>query len=82
MDKLEKFQKINQCETAAELEMAILDISENGIIGGRRKEFEARKLSTYVQGVINGMLPVNCLTREFGIRQQAIYLMFCAAKGI
>ena len=80
MTELEKFQTINQCETEGKLSLAILKISEDGMIQGRKLLFEARKMSIRVAEVIAGRMPVNVLTREFGIRQQAIYLMYYEIK--
>lgn len=76
MTDLEKFQLINKCDTAEELSAAILTIAENGIIQGRVLEFKASHLAAHVQGVIAGEVIPNALTREFGIRQQALYIMY------
>lgn len=76
MTDLERFQLINKCETSEKLSAAILVIAEDGIIKGRRSVFQAINLAAYVPGVIAGTLPPNVLTREFGIRQQAFYIMY------
>jgi len=76
MTELEKFQKINICENADELAQAIIDISENGIVKGRIKGFDAKKMASRVKEVIAEDMIPNVLTREFGIRQQAIYIAY------
>lgn len=76
MTELEKFKLINQCETPDELTQAVLDISEDDIIVGRSKSFNATSMSRMVLPVIQGIAHPNYLTREFGIRQQALYIKF------
>lgn len=74
MTELEKFQKINSCETHEELAQAILDIAENGIIQGRSQDFDAANTASRVPFVIAGLISPNYLTRSYGIRQQALYI--------
>jgi hypothetical protein len=78
MTDLEKFQLVNSCETAEDLVSAIKQIAdpETGKIQGRVKEFSAKKMAGYVILVVNQELPAELLTREFGIRQQALYLRY------
>lgn len=77
MTDLEKFQLVNSCETANELSEAILKFAdENNMIQGRRRGFYAPIMADNVQDVINGDLIANVLTREFGIRQQALYISY------
>lgn len=84
MTDLEKFQLINLCETAEKLSESIKRIAdpETGKIKGRAKEFDAQRMAGYVTFVINEGAPANLLTREFGIRQQALYLKYCIDNGI
>jgi hypothetical protein len=78
MEQLEKFQLINSCETAEDLIAAIKQIAdpETGMVQGRAREFKSAKMASYVTGIINGNLPPELLTREFGIRQQALYIRY------
>lgn len=76
MTELEKFQTINSCETHEELAKAIIDISENGIIQGRSRDFNAADMASRVPFVIAGLIIPNFLTRSYGIRQQAMYIAF------
>jgi len=52
------------------------------MIKGRLREFDSQRMSGYVSLVINEGAPANLLTREFGIRQQALYLRYCIQNGI
>jgi len=76
MNELEKFKLINACETSAELCVAILAIAEEGIIIGRKRAFDANNMALFAMGVILGKATPNVLTREFGIRQQALYIKY------
>ena len=84
MTDLEKFQLINACETAVELTHAVRRLAdpETGMIKGRVKEFDSQRMAGYVTFVVNEGAPANLLTREFGIRQQALYLRYCIENGI
>lgn len=46
------------------------------IIQGRTKIFDANKMKSYVKLVVYKNYSPNLLTREFGIRQQALYLTY------
>jgi hypothetical protein len=78
MTELEKYEFVNKCETAEELSEAILKIGgEEDIIKGRTRDFSAKKMAKNVQIFID-TFPENhrILTREYGIRQQAMYIHF------
>jgi hypothetical protein len=75
MTELEKWQLVNQCETQAQLADAITKFSDSeGMIQGRERKFEASKMIIGLSFFMTDEMPANVLTREFGIRQQAIYL--------
>ena len=81
MTEEEKFLEVNECETPEELENAIIKIADDdGIIRGRRYEFDSKQMSKMVIPVIEGVVPPNFLTRNYGIRQQALYLKFYLGK--
>jgi cytoskeletal protein CcmA (bactofilin family) len=80
MTTSEKFELVHKCETAEELHSAVLQCAENGVIQGRNKEFEATRLAENVYHVIEGVLPFTRLTRNYGIRQQAIYIAYYENK--
>lgn len=80
MTDLEKYNLVNGCETANELSDVILKFADDyGMIQGRRRAFNANKMAEHVQYVVNGDIPANVLTREFGIRQQALYISYSQA---
>lgn len=84
MSDLLKFQRVNACETPEELAQTIKEFAdpETGMIMGRRRPFDAQRMAGYVTFVVNEDAPANLLTREFGIRQQALYLKYCRENGI
>ena len=75
MTELEKWQLVNQCETPLELENAIAKFADSeGMIQGRQRKFDAGKMIIGLNYFMTDEMPANVLTREYGIRQQAIYL--------
>lgn len=76
MNELEIWQSVNSCETAEELAAIIRKIGEanNGIIAGRSRDFNANNMANYVDLVIKQGSYPTLLTREYGIRQQALYI--------
>lgn len=73
MNELIKWQTINACKSLEQLGIAIIHISgPSQIIQGTSKEFDAIKMATYAANFND--YPDNYLTRNYGIRQQAIYL--------
>lgn len=79
MNELEKYERVNSCETIEELQQCILNFAINGIIQGRTREFDANKMAENALHYYNddsGDLWPNVMTREYGIRQQAMYLKY------
>jgi hypothetical protein len=80
MTDLEKYQAVNACETIKELQACILTFGgESGMIQGRTRIFNANEMAINAELYYLGdgyYPPPNVLTREFGIRQQAMYLHF------
>ena len=75
MTELEKWQAVNRCETQSQLADLISKFAdEEGMIQGRERKFDASKMIIGLSYFMVDEMPVNVLTREFGIRQQAIYL--------
>ena len=69
--------KVNSCETAEELSEVILSLAdEDGAIQGRDRKFPADRMAEAVSEVVKGNLMPNVLTREYGIRQQALYIRY------
>jgi len=72
-----KFEAVNHSEDCEQLKVAILSLADkDGMIHGRTRLFNADRMAQHVDGVVTGILPPDCLTREFGIRQQALYLKY------
>lgn len=78
MKHLTNYELVNRCETAEELSDAIIKISnpQSGLIEGRSRSFNAYNMANACFGVIEGHIPANMLTREYGIRQQALYIKY------
>ena len=75
MTELEKWQLVNQCETQSQLAFSINKFADpEGMIQGRQRKFDAAKMIIGLQFFMDSEAPANVLTREYGIRQQAIYL--------
>lgn len=75
MTELQKWQAVNQCETQAQLADLITKFTdEDGMIQGRERKFDASKMIIGLSYFMVDQMPANVLTREYGIRQQAIYL--------
>lgn len=75
MTELEKWQAVNQCETQLQLACAINNLEDSeGMIQGRERKFDATKMIIGLNHFMADEMPANVLTREYGIRQQAIYL--------
>ena len=76
MSELEKFQRVNKAETILELQQCILDFAVNGQIQGRTRLFDAQKMSNNLKLYFSNNAPPEVITREFGLRQQAMYLKY------
>ena len=75
MTELETWQMVNQAETTQDLAFIINKLADpEGMIQGRERKFDAAKMIIGLNYFMKDEMPVNVLTREFGIRQQAIYL--------
>ena len=74
MTELEKYQLINKCETVEQLAEAMQNIAEDGYIKGRIKSFKVDEMINGLKLFIEDKAPQNVLTREYSIRQQAMYI--------
>lgn len=71
---LKKYEAVNSCETLDELANAILSfVDEKGMIKGRTKSFNAESMAEACRNYSFAIH--NTLTREFGIRQQALMIL-------
>lgn len=78
MTELEKYELVNKCETDKELSEAIMMLSDPEIklIQGRNSAFDAVSMAENCYCVINKNMNPNTLTRQYGIRQQALYIRY------
>jgi hypothetical protein len=75
MNELETWQAVNQSETPQRLAFIINKLADpEGMIQGRERKFDAAKMIKGLNLFLTDEAPANVLTREYGIRQQAIYL--------
>jgi len=80
VEELERYSLVNKCETIEELYKVILSFAdEQGEICGRDRYFNAQKMADnalkyYNDNSSNEIYPPNLLTRNWGIRQQAMYI--------
>lgn len=78
MTELQKYELVNKTETLKELADVIRSFANNGIIHGRTREFDAENMANHCESYHLGKH--NILTREYGIRQQAMMLLFYETK--
>ena len=71
---LEKYEAVNSCETLKELADVIRSFAVDGLIQGRTRQFSAEQMAEHCESY--HLEKHNFLTREFGIRQQAMMILF------
>lgn len=75
------FKAVNSAETTQDLQKCIETLAdEDGYIQGRRRKFDAIRMAENCKSFIadkTDTIPATVMTREFGIRQQAIYIKYC-----
>jgi hypothetical protein len=77
MTELQKYQMVNQCETQEDIINCISAFAdENGEIQGRIRNFNAAKMCGMTKLYFNNQIEPNVLTREYGLRQQAMYIKY------
>ena len=74
MTDLEAYKLVNKARTREELATAVELIGEAGIIKGRTRIFNPTVMALNVFVFLDGGGPAEILTRNYGIRQQAIYI--------
>lgn len=75
MTEEQKYKKVNACESLEELANIIESFSdEHGFIQGKSMFFDAKKMAEKCRNY--SLQNPNVLTRNYGIRQQAIYILF------
>lgn len=72
MNKLEAYEKVNRTTTLKELADVIREFGDK--IPGKSKDWNTERMAEHCE---NYNLDIhNCLTRNFGIRQQAMMILF------
>lgn len=79
LSKLEMYESVNKCTTLSELADVIRSFAVEGLIQGRTRKFNAERMALNCESF--SAFKHQTLTREFGIRQQAMMLLFYE-KGI
>jgi hypothetical protein len=74
MTKLEKYEAVNKTTSLKELAVVIRLISDSGQINGRTRTFDSEKMALLCENY--NLTAHNELTRNYGIRQQAMMLLF------
>lgn len=78
MTELEKWARVNNCETIEELQDCILSFAgEDGLVKGRTRDFKAKIMAEGIKMFYDGKIQTPSIaTREYGIRMQLLYLKF------
>ena len=79
MTELEKYEAVNKCETFEEFEKVLLSFAdESGRIQGNSKTFDANKMVEGALDFYNDRMygSPNLVTRQWGLRQQLMYLKY------
>lgn len=74
MTELEKYEKVNKSSSLKELANVIRSFANEGTIQGRTRDFDSEQMASRCENY--DLAKHNNLTREFGIRQQAMMLLF------
>lgn len=74
MNELEKYEAVNKSKNLKELADVIRSFAIDGMIQGRTRRFDAEKMAEHCESY--NLRKHNILTREYGIRQQAMMLLF------
>lgn len=73
------FLAINMAETIDQVyEVMRIIANEDGLIAGRHRNFNVEKMIANIGKYMTGEITTpNIATREFGIRQQMMYIKYC-----
>lgn len=76
-ERLTIYDQVNKCESLSALANAIRSLADkDGNIEGRTKTFSAERMAGFCEIYDDPSVPRNTLTREYGIRQQAMYIIY------
>ena len=74
MDRLEAYDLVQSCDTLDELADVIDQIADEGVIQGESRLFSAKEVKIACRQY--SLERHNTLTRQYGIRQQAMMILF------
>lgn len=77
--ELDLYKWVNGCHTYEQLADVIMKAADkNGMIQGRTQKFNAAKMANYCRNfdALYASAQINLLTRNFGIRQQALMIQY------
>lgn len=80
MNRLQKFEAVNQCDNLKGLANVIRSFDEDGFIRGRTRNFSTENMAKFCESFT--MENATMLTREFGIRQQAMFIHYTYLKSM
>lgn len=82
LEELKYYKLVNECENLDQLANVILEIGNEdfGEIKGRSKGFDSQRMADNCLRLPD--VPINTLTRNYGIKQQAIYILHYQRKEI
>lgn len=74
--ELSRYQAVNKCETLKQLADVIRSFADkDGMIQGRTQKFNAETMARACESKVYATAAPNLLTRQWGIRQQALYIL-------
>lgn len=85
VSELANFKTVNIAEWPEDLSSCILGLAdEEGFIQGRARKFDAKRMAVKAMEYIKdttGTVPPRVITREYNLRQQAMYIKFYTQNG-
>jgi len=78
MTDLEKYEAVNKAESYEEFEKVLLSFAVGGVIKGRTRDFSVHKMLEGAYAFYNDKMynTPNTVTREYGLRQQLMYIKY------
>lgn len=70
------YEAVNKIETPEGIYEAIRNLAEDGAIQGRSRKFDADNMIIMAQKYFEDECSPNYITRQYGLRQQAMYIKY------
>jgi hypothetical protein len=74
MDTIQMFKNVHDAETPEEFYKSIEGCANEGVIFGRSSDFTVEEMVARAKSYFADESPSNVITRNFGLRQQAMYI--------